>query len=275
MASKREKLYQAAERLNALICPACGARLVRSEDDFSCAHGHRWNVNRKGCLNLLSSRVETYYDAALFDARWRVFQSGCYQAVADAVAHMLPEGPQRLLDAGCGEGWYLDRLLTSHPDWCGAGVDISRDAIFRATDQPCEAVWCVGDLRSLPFSDGAFTAVLDVLTPANYAEFRRVLTPEGLLIKVYPGSEYLREIRDARGMAHYAEGQVDAYLKEKTTPVREERLTVTHAVTPLLWRDLVWMTPLNQDLSADEKNALADRAGTQITIDLHVAAVRL
>jgi len=35
----------------------------------------------------------------------------------------------------------------------------------------------------------------DVLTPANYDEFRRVLSPDGMLVKVYPGQDYLREIR--------------------------------------------------------------------------------
>lgn len=274
MLSKREKLYRAAEQLNALTCPACGEFLGRNGDDFACGNGHRVNTNRKGCLNVLSVQSDTYYDAALFDARWRVFRAGCYLPVAEAIEGMLGERTQRILDAGCGEGWYLDQLLQNHPDWCGAGVDISRDAILRATDQPCEAVWCVADLRRLPFADGAFTAVLDVLTPANYQEFRRVLAPDGLLIKVYPGSEYLREIREARGMAHYEEGQVDAYLREKAQVVEAARVTVTHEVSPELWRDFVWMTPLNQDLSSDEKKALADRAGKQVTVDLHVAAVK-
>lgn len=275
MLSKRDKLYQAAERLDALACPKCGERMARSGDDFACGRGHRINVNRRGCINVLSKQSETYYDAALFDARWRILRAGFYAPVAEAIERMLGEGAQRLLDAGCGEGWYLDWLLGRHADWSGAGVDISRDAILRATDQACEAVWCVADLRSLPFADGAFTAVLDVLTPANYGEFRRVLVPDGLLIKVYPGSEYLREIRAARGMANYAEGQVDAYLREKAQVVAGERVTVTRGVTAEQWRDFVWMTPLNQDLSEAEKNALADRAGETMTIDLHITAVRL
>lgn len=274
MLSKREKLYLAAQRVP-LACPACGREMTRMGDDFGCAAGHRVNVNRRGCLNLLSAQTETYYDAALFDARWRVFQAGCYQPVAAAVARMLPLGARRVLDAGCGEGWYLNQLLMADDTRSGAGVDISRDAILRATDQPCTALWCVADLRRLPFPDGAFDAVLDVLTPANYGEFARVLAPEGVLIKVYPGSEYLRELRAARRMAPYAEGQVDAYLREHAQVVREERVTVTHPVTPALWRDFVWMTPLNQDLDSAQKNALADRAGETVTIDLHVAAVRL
>lgn len=275
MPSKREKLYQAAEGLACLQCPACGEPLHRAGDDFACERGHRVNVNRKGCLNFLSAPVESCYDAALFQARRRVFAAGCYQPVADALADMLPPSPQRLLDAGCGDGWYLNALLANHADWQGAGVDISRDAILQATDQPCTALWCVGDLRHLPFQRGSFTAVLDVLTPANYEEFRRVLTPDGLLLKVFPASGYLREIRAARGMDAYAEGQVEAYLREKAKVVEARRITTVRTVSPELWRDFVWMTPLNQDLSSKEKEQLALHPAEAVTIDLHITAVAL
>ncbi len=274
MLSKRDKLFEAAQRLQALACPACGEALSRQGDNLTCPRGHSVNVNRKGCLNLLSAPVDTYYDAALFQARRRVFDAGCYDAVADAIEELLPPGEHRLLDAGCGDGWYLNRLLQRHPDWCGAGVDISKDAILQAANHPCTALWCVADLRRLPFRPGAFTAVLDVLTPASYDAFRRVLTPEGTLIKVYPGSEYLRELRQARGMSAYEEGQVDAYLREKTHVTDSRRVTVTHAVSPDLWRDFVWMTPLNQDLSGADKEALAARSLGTVTVDLHIAACR-
>ena len=275
MLSKRDKLFLAAETLSSLACPVCSAHLTRAGDDFACPNRHRLNVNRKGCLNVLSAQVDSCYDADLFAARRRVFDAGCYNAVADAIENLLPRGNQRLLDAGCGDGWYLNSLLTRHEDWCGAGVDISRDAIFQATNLPCTALWVVGDLRRLPFRDGSFTAVLDVLTPANYDEFRRVLAPDGLLIKVYPGSGYLKELRAARGMAPYEEGQVDAYLREKAAIVGEKRVTVTHAVPDELWRDFVWMTPLMQDLSAEEKNAIAAKNAGSVTVDLHVAACRM
>lgn len=275
MLSKRDKLFLAADQLACLTCPACSEVLTRKGDDFACAKGHRLNVNRKGCLNVLSQQADSCYDADLFTARNRVFQAGCYDAVINAIASLLPDGAHRLLDAGCGDGWYLNALLSRHEGWCGAGIDISRDAIFQATNHPCTALWVVGDLRRLPFADGSFTAVLDVLTPANYDEFRRILAPEGLLIKVYPGSGYLQELRAARGMAPYEEGQVDAYLREKAAIVDEQRVTVTHAVSDELWRDFVWMTPLMQDLSKDEKNLIAAKNAGSVTIDLHVAACRM
>ena len=274
--SKRDRLHNAIARLNALTCPVCGAPMERAGDGYACPARHSINVNRKGCINVLSTPVDTYYDDALFTARSRVFSAGCYRPVIDAIERLLPaDSAHRILDAGCGDGWYLSELLTRHPDWCGAGVDISRDAVFHATEHDCEAVWCVADLRRLPFADGAFTAVLDVLTPASYDEFTRVLAPDGVIIKVYPASGYLRELRAARGLALYEEGQVEAYLREKTDVLAHERVTHTMPTNDALWRDFVWMTPLNQDLSDEEKNAIAARNGGSVTVDLYVTACRL
>ena len=134
MLSKREKLFAAVSDLHGLICPVCRRLLSRQGDNLICAGGHAINVNRRGCVNLLSAQADTFYDAALFAARERVFAAGCYQPVADAIDALLPDAPQKLLDAGCGEGWYLNALLTRRTDSIGAGIDISRDAILQATN---------------------------------------------------------------------------------------------------------------------------------------------
>ena len=273
--SKRERLHNAIARLNALTCPVCGAPMMKAGDSYACPSRHSVNVHRKGCINVLSAPVDTCYDDALFSSRSRVFAAGCYQPVIEAIERLLPDTDHRILDAGCGDGWYLSKLISRHPGWCGAGVDISRDAIFHATEHDCEAVWCVADLRRLPFASGVFTAVLDVLTPASYDEFTRVLAPDGIIIKVYPAGGYLRELRAARGLAPYEEGQVEAYLREKTDVLAHERVTHVIATDDALWRDFVWMTPLNQDLSDEEKNAVAAKNAGSVTIDLYVTSCRL
>lgn len=272
MQSKRERFFQAAEGLHALRCPVCGGALARQGEGLACARGHTRDVNRKGYVHLLSRPHPTYYDQELFQARRQVFASGCYLPVVEAVEELLPEGPQRILDAGCGEGYYLAQLLSRNPAWQGAGVDISKEAIEKATDWPCEAVWCVGDLGRLPFAERAFTAVLDVLTPANYGEFRRVLAPGGRLVKVYPGPEYLQEIRRARHMPLYEDAEVGEYLSAHCHVEARRHVHIHVPVTPELWRAFVWMTPLNQDLPPVQKEALAAHPAETVTLDLHLAA---
>lgn len=273
--SKRERFFHTLERLPGICCPVCSGEFHRTGDDLCCNDGHLLNVNRKGCINVLKKQYAGCYDAALFEARKRVLAAGCYEPVAAAIDRMLPNGPLCLLDAGCGEGWYLNRLLRNREDRTGIGVDISREAILQATDHDCTALWCVGDLRHLPLKTGCVTAILDILTPASYDEFRRVLSPEGVLIKVYPGSGYLREIRESRSMALYAEGQVDAYLRDRVTILRTERVTSVIPVDPSLWRDFVWMTPLNQDMSNIDREELASHPAKTVTIDLHIGCVSM
>ncbi len=275
MPDRKEKLMAAVLRLGGLRCPVCGAALLPAADGLRCGKNHCVNVSRRGTLNVLSAARTDAYDGALFAARRRVFAAGCYEAVANAVEALLPEGPQRLLDAGCGEGWYLNRLLSRHPGWCGAGVDISREAIRMAAGWPCEAVWCVADLKRLPFRDGCFTAVLDVLTPADYAEFRRVLAPGGRLIKVFPGGDYLRELREARGLPLYEAGTVADWLREHARVLETRQVRRTVPVSPEVWADFVRMTPLNQDLDSAALEDLCKKPAAAVTVDLTVAACSL
>ena len=120
MRSKRERFLKAAERLNAVRCRCCGGRMMWRGDCFACEAGHTQDVNRKGYVNCLTRPHPTSYDQALFDARRQVFGAGCYAEVCAAIEALLPQGTHRLLDAGCGEGYYLNTLLSAHPDWQGA-----------------------------------------------------------------------------------------------------------------------------------------------------------
>ena len=136
MLSKRDKLFLAAQTMGCLACPSCGSPLSRTGDDLACANRHRINVNRKGCLNVLSSQVDSCYDADLFAARRRVFDAGCYNTVADAIDSLLPAGDHRILDAGCGEGYYTSgiyqALCAAGKSPRMAGIDISKFALKKA-----------------------------------------------------------------------------------------------------------------------------------------------
>lgn len=98
---------------------------------------------------------------------------------------LQPSARDRIVDLGCGSG----RALLWNRDW-GApavGVDI---APFFSEDARRDADLLLGDLRRLPFADGAFTRaysldVLEHLSPVALrgmlAEANRVLEPGGTL----------------------------------------------------------------------------------------------
>ena len=91
----------------------------------------------------------------------------------------------------------LVKLQERHPDKTFYAFDISKDSVqIAAKSEPNWAVnWFVGDLASLPIKDASMDILLDIFSPANYGEFRRVLFKDGILIKVIPTKNHLKEIR--------------------------------------------------------------------------------
>jgi SAM-dependent methyltransferase len=98
-------------------------------------------------------------------------------------AFLAPEAHDVVADLGCGSG----RTLLWNRDWGAAtvGIDI---APFFSSDARREMDLLIGDLRKLPFADGAFTKafsldVLEHLSPeavrGMLAEANRVLAPGG------------------------------------------------------------------------------------------------
>ena len=74
--------------------------------------------------------------------------------------HLAGRAPRRALEAGCGTG-YLSHLLQRERGWPIVPLDFSRDGLRYARElgvaNPVQ-----GDIRSLPFNDGAFDLVASV-----------------------------------------------------------------------------------------------------------------
>ncbi|OPY28263.1 MAG: hypothetical protein A4E28_01657 [Methanocella sp. PtaU1.Bin125] len=104
----------------------------------------------------------------------------------------------RLLDAGCGSGKMAVPLARA--GYRVVGMDLVRDGLREMRDK-ADADPVVGDVRSLPFKDGTFDAVVcyDVLQhlleperAGAAAEIRRVLAPGGQVFVEAFGREDMR-----------------------------------------------------------------------------------
>jgi SAM-dependent methyltransferase len=109
--------------------------------------------------------------------------------VAAAMLQLVPcEG--ELLDAGCGMGWWLARLLAAGvPGERLQGLELDPRRAAGAAARAPGATVVEGDLRALPYEDGRFARVflLTVLSSMDDArrgigEAWRVLAPGGTLV---------------------------------------------------------------------------------------------
>ena len=183
---------------------------------------------------------------------------------------------QVLADIGCGEGYYTRMLHQRPPYPTCIGVDLSRAAVAAAAKQSSAQPWLVGDLTHLPLADASVDAVLDVLTPADYQEFARVLKPNGLLLKIVPEEDYLREIRDAMQdqlqSGPFSNARVIEHLQEHAQVLERISIRRTLPLTGTQAQDFLRMTPMTFGLAQD---ALAGITFDAITVSLTLLVCRM
>jgi 23S rRNA (guanine745-N1)-methyltransferase len=189
---------------NLLACPICNASLEQAGTLLKCSHSHSFDISSEGYVNLLRKKLPGDTKEML-TARRAFLDQGYYQPLSDLINEListhLPSSPApNILDAGCGEGYYLARLqqflLAHNYEAQCIGFDISKDAIRMAARRYKQACFIVANSKErLVFVDAAMQAVLNIFAPRNPAEFARVLSAGGLLLVVIPGPDHLLQLR--------------------------------------------------------------------------------
>ena len=187
--------------LSRLACPICRSTLTAEAGAASCrcagARTHCFDFSRRGYLNLAGPQagVGDARDAIL--ARRDFLDAGYYRPLADELDRLLCElGCQSVLDAGCGEGYYTDRIADGRDV---LGIDLSKDGIDhaarRARQSGSGAAFVVASLFSMPVADASFDAVVNLFAPCAEQEFDRVLKSGGYLILVGAGERHLMGLK--------------------------------------------------------------------------------
>lgn len=274
----RPKIQSALAAAPLLRCPLCAAPLrERPPASLVCSAGHCFDVAAKGYINFAPQQKPLKYTRQLFESRQRVLQGAFYAPLTDALCQLLCEKgcPLRVLDAGCGDGHYAREIARR----TGAQVfalDLCKEAIALACRGEHPVLWLVADLTRIPLADASVDAVLDILSPAHYGEFTRVLRPDGLLLKVLPGERYLCELRQAASaqLRHktHSNRQVVQHFDAHFATVQRQRLCHTLPITPDQRADFLAMTPL---LLGVDTAALDVGDLDRITIDVEILVGQL
>ena len=237
----------------AFACPICQENLTLVESSLKCNNRHSFDLAKFGYVNLAPQiKQSANYDKENFQNRQQILESGFYQAILEDISDLLATNPsaKTVLDIGCGEGFYSRKLQESHPDKTFYAFDISKDSVqIAAKSEPNWAVnWFVGDLARLPIKDASMDILLDIFSPANYGEFHRVLSKNGILIKVIPTENHLNEIRqkvqDQLTNKDYSNQDIKNHFQEHFTILSNQTVSLTKTITTDQLQALLSMTPL-------------------------------
>ncbi|MFT0545466.1 putative RNA methyltransferase [Allopusillimonas ginsengisoli] len=267
----------------ALACPLDGKALHCDGKSWRCDAGHSFDIASQGYTHLLPVQKKRSRDPGdskeMVAARRRFLNAGNYHAVAMAIANAalagLPhDAPGSLLDAGCGEGYYLRQLagqLSPRQRLAVVGLDISKWAVLAAARQCAQVRWVVGSNANLPMPDASVDRVLCVFGFPVYSEFSRVLKPGGVLVQADAGPDHLRELREViyptLKPPRNAETSAPSGFVLQGVDTTHYPLTITgnEQIT-----DLLAMTPHLHRASAEGRSAAQALTSLSVTVDVRV-----
>lgn len=260
------KQFQFNSRIFA--CPLCKQEIeISNEGKLSCLSNHTFDVAKQGYVYMLNRPVQSMYGKELFESRHKVIQAGIYDRLQAAIAREITMDQPVILDTGCGEGSHLHRICEQLDGDVGIGIDISKEGIIAAAKYYPKQLWCVGDLANSPYNEHSFDVILNILSPANYEEFKRLLKPGGKVIKIVPQENYLKELRKQA----FADSEKESYTNAQTVErfkasfasTEVKRITYTVPIEAHLVQNLLEMTPMGWHIDDKESIQLQE-----ITIDL-------
>ncbi|MFJ7649501.1 putative RNA methyltransferase [Lysinibacillus sp. NPDC097279] len=254
-------------------CPICQESMqVYEQGRLTCSANHSFDIAKQGYVNMLTHSAASKYSKDLFESRKTIIDSGLYDPLEEKIAELIGEA-KTVLDTGCGEGSHLARIMTQKQG-IGIGIDIAKEGILAAARHYPKQIWCVGDLAKSPFAKTSFDVILNILSPANYEEFKRLLTSNGCVVKVVPQSGYLQQVRSQlyadSAKETYSNAQTVERFRESFSHVTVERITYTVPLASVLVPALLEMTPMGW-----HKEQHAEVCVNEITIDVDVLVGRV
>ena len=193
-------------------CPLCRAPLHLDDSGHSLrcegtAKSHCFDIASGGYVNLISGRASGGDSREAVRARTAFLEKDYYAPISDAVIDALRDkggivNTSTVLDAGCGDGYYLNRALRVI-GCCGLGFDLSKFAVDHAAKTARRnglaerSFYAVASVFDLPVAAESADAVINLFAPCVEREYCRVLKPGGLLVVVGSGEDHLYELKQA------------------------------------------------------------------------------
>lgn len=262
-------------------CPICGGALESGERGAVCPGGHSFDRARQGYLHLLpANRMHSKIPGdtrEMVESRRRFLEAGYYAPFRDELCRIAKAcaGKRigiKVVDAGCGEGYYTAALQSSLLNAAVLGFDISKPAVKAAAGRYKGIGFAVASCFAIPVPTACCDLLTNVFAPLAAEEFARVVRPGGYFIYAVPGERHLWGMKEILYEKPYENQRKDTdypgFRFLTRTEVRE-RIFIPDGKTA---EDLFAMTPYYWKTGVEGGNRLRETAGfsTEIAFDFLV-----
>lgn len=261
-------------------CSICDEKLKRGYKTLACENNHTFDIAKEGYSNLILGHKKSKYDKKLFIARRELNDSSnLYSILISKIIEIIKKyeikTKNNVIDVGTGEGYILNEISKS---FLGGneflGIDIAKEGVKKAAKSYKNINWLVADLADIPVMNGNVDFLINVLSPSNYDEFKRVLDKEGKLIKIIPNSDYLKEIRNIVFSNHknkdYDNSDVIDLFEANFNKIEMIDISYKVKLNKEELNKLLDMTPLTWNLSDVEKEGIIKKNLSEITMSFKV-----
>jgi 23S rRNA (guanine745-N1)-methyltransferase len=264
-------------------------------------NNHTFDRARQGYLNLLlahkkksknpgdSHEMVIARQAFLNTDFYRPISDSLNQIIVELVLKLKDQDEQRsyqVLDIGCGEGYYSQRLhhsLSDHQiDHKLYGLDISKDAVIAAAkrakadataaSKKMDSEWLVASAIDIPLQEKSIDIATCLFTRLMPESYHKVIKQDGYFICVNTGEKHLIELR---------EKLYDQITKVEFDPIKnmgedfelvdQQQVNYKNTLSSQQQiQDLLLMTPHNWRTKAENKESLSTLEELTVTIDAQI-----
>ena len=267
-----------------LICPVCSQPLARTEKQLSCDNNHSFDQAKQGYFNLLLNQAKKSKqpgdNSEMVNARTRFLDAGHYQSISDAINQMAvdllwQQQGAEILDLGCGEGYYTQRLhhaLSDHQiDHTLYGLDISKDAVKAACKRSKDLNWLVANGKKTPFSDQSMHLTLNVFNRIMPDSLKQLCHPQGRVIIASAGAHHLQQLKEAiYDTPKFVEFDAIAAMGAHFKHEQRQQLDFVIKLPPASTQDLLYMTPHAWRSSPQTQQQLLSQEQLELRVQINL-----
>ncbi|NVK23353.1 MAG: methyltransferase domain-containing protein [Gammaproteobacteria bacterium] len=252
-------------------CPICNTSLLLNTKSLQCENGHSFDYAKEGYVHLLPVQLKKSLnpgdDKNMVVARREFLQQGYYDFLRQTLLTEIQISTnEKLLDLGCGEGFYTNFIADALPDTTTYGVDISKEAVKYAAKRSSKVHYSVATNAHTPFSEQQFDVIINIFAPLVGKECQRILKHNGRILSVAPSKHHLIELKQCiydNPELHSPATPPDGFvLKQSTNVLKEIEIN-----NPTDLENLLTMTPFGWKITPEKKRALLSNLPFILTLD--------